>query len=94
VPKDLPSAPPASGAVSSCPALPHETTSFIGREHELTMIGELLTLSRLVTLTGPGGSGTSRLALRYAADAQAGYPGGVWLVELAALTGPMPSMRG
>ena len=83
----LPPAPPGPGTAPG-PALPHETTSFIGREHELATIGELLALSRLVTLTGPGGSGKSRLALRYAADAHTSYPGGIWLVELAALTGP------
>ena len=83
----LPPAPATSGAAPGT-ALPHETTSFIGREYELATIGELLALSRLVTLTGPGGSGKSRLALRYAADAQASYAGGVWLVELAAITGP------
>ncbi len=87
-PPPQPPAPPPGPAAASGPVLPSETTSFIGREHELATIGELLALSRLVTLTGPGGSGKSRLALRYAADAQASYPGGMWLVELAALTGP------
>lgn len=77
----------SAGAVHGT-ALPHETTSFIGREYELATIGELLSLSRLVTLTGPGGSGKSRLALRYAGGAQASYAGGVWLVELAAITAP------
>ncbi|HEX6855620.1 MAG TPA: BTAD domain-containing putative transcriptional regulator [Streptosporangiaceae bacterium] len=70
------------------PALPAETTSFIGREADLATIEELLGLSRLLTLTGPGGSGKTRLALRAAAQAAGRHPGGVWLVELAQLTGP------
>ena len=70
------------------PALPAETTSFVGRESDLATIEELLGLSRLLTLTGPGGSGKTRLALRAAAQAASRHPGGVWLVELAQLTGP------
>jgi predicted ATPase/DNA-binding SARP family transcriptional activator len=65
------------------PGLPTETTSFIGREAELGTIEELLRLSRIVTLTGPGGCGKSRLALRAGAQASGRYPNGVWLVELA-----------
>jgi predicted ATPase/DNA-binding SARP family transcriptional activator len=67
--------------------LPAETTSFIGRAAELATISELLGLSRLLTLTGPGGSGKTRLALRAAALAAASYPGGVALVELASVAG-------
>src|ERR1700722_19589924 len=63
--------------------LPAQTTSFIGREDELATIDELLSLSRLVTLTGPGGSGKSRLALRAAAQAKTRYAAGTVLVELA-----------
>jgi predicted ATPase/DNA-binding SARP family transcriptional activator len=72
------------------PALPAETTSFVGRESDLATIEELLGLSRLLTLTGPGGSGKTRLALRAAAQAGAArrHPDGVWLVEMAQLTGP------
>ena len=68
--------------------LPTETTSFIGREAELDTIEELLRLSRLVTLTGPGGCGKSRLALRAGAQAAGRYAGGVWLVELAPISQP------
>jgi predicted ATPase/DNA-binding SARP family transcriptional activator len=64
--------------------LPAETTSFVGREGELATIGELLGLSRLVTLTGPSGSGKSRLARHVAAE----VPTGAWLVELAPVTQP------
>jgi predicted ATPase/DNA-binding SARP family transcriptional activator/tetratricopeptide (TPR) repeat protein len=77
-----------AGAGPRPPALPAETTSFIGRESDLATIEELLGLSRLLTLTGPGGSGKTRLALRAAAQAAGRHPGGVWLVELAQLTGP------
>jgi predicted ATPase/DNA-binding SARP family transcriptional activator len=70
------------------PRLPTETTSFVGREAELSTIEELLRLSRLVTLTGPGGSGKSRLALRAGGRAAGQYAGGVWLVELAPISVP------
>jgi predicted ATPase/DNA-binding SARP family transcriptional activator len=70
------------------PRLPIETTSFVGREAELSTIAELLRLSRLLTLTGPGGSGKSRLALRAAAQTAGQYAGGVWLVELAPISAP------
>ena len=65
------------------PGLPTETTSFIGREAELDTIEELLRLSRLLTLTGPGGSGKSRLALRAGTQASGRYGGAVWQVQLA-----------
>ncbi len=68
--------------------LPIELTSFIGREQELKEISALVGHARLLTLTGAGGSGKTRLALRAARQAAAGYPDGVWLVELAALADP------
>jgi predicted ATPase/DNA-binding SARP family transcriptional activator len=68
--------------------LPAETTSFIGRESELATIEELLGLSRLLTLTGPGGSGKTRLAIKAGEQASGRYSGGVWLVELAPVAGP------
>jgi predicted ATPase/DNA-binding SARP family transcriptional activator len=68
--------------------LPLELTSFVGRERELAEISALLPLKRLITLTGAGGSGKTRLALRAAREALSDYPDGVWLVELAALTDP------
>ncbi|WP_435176464.1 AfsR/SARP family transcriptional regulator [Actinacidiphila sp. bgisy145] len=63
-------------------------TSFVGRETELAAIGADLAATRLVTLTGPGGSGKTRLALEAAEAAQTGYPDGVWLAELASLDDP------
>ena len=69
-------------------ALPVPLSSFVGRERELGAVVALLGAHRLVTLTGPGGVGKTRLALRAAADARAAAPDGVWLAELAALADP------
>ncbi|WP_210588665.1 hypothetical protein [Streptomyces sp. GESEQ-35] len=68
--------------------LPAEANAFVGRRTELATIAGLLGAERLVTLTGPGGVGKSRLALRAAYAAQSGFPGGTWLVELSALRDP------
>jgi predicted ATPase/DNA-binding CsgD family transcriptional regulator len=68
--------------------LPLEVTSFVGREREMAEIRRLLPTTRLLTLTGPGGCGKTRLALRVASDLADTYPDGVWLVELAALADP------
>lgn len=68
--------------------LPAALTPFIGRERELTEVNELLERTRLLTLTGPGGTGKSRLALEIAADRLDAYPDGAWLVELAPITDP------
>jgi predicted ATPase/DNA-binding SARP family transcriptional activator len=68
--------------------LPAALTSFVGREQALADAKILLGRSRLMTLTGTGGSGKTRLALRLARDVLEAYPGGVWLVELAALSDP------
>ena len=68
--------------------LPLQLTSFIGREREIDEVKHLLTTTRLLTLTGAGGCGKTRLALQVAADAPGVYPDGVWLGELAALSDP------
>jgi len=65
--------------------LPLELTSFIGREAELGVVRDVLSTSRLVTLTGVGGVGKTRLARRAAAEAQHDFPDGVRLVELGEL---------
>jgi non-specific serine/threonine protein kinase len=69
---------------------PAELTSFIGREHEVEHLCQLLSSPghRLVTLTGAGGVGKTRLALKVAEIIQGNYPQGVWLVELALLNDP------
>lgn len=68
--------------------LPGQLTTFIGRERELAEVGEIVASTRLLTLTGPGGTGKTRLALEAAARIANGYPGGVWLVEIGALSDP------
>ena len=68
--------------------LPHTLTSFIGRENEIAELGHLLGTTRLLTLTGAGGCGKTRLAMQVAADRVHAYPDGVWLVEFAALAEP------
>jgi predicted ATPase/DNA-binding CsgD family transcriptional regulator len=66
--------------------LPAPLTSFIGREREIGDVCGLLRSARLVTLTGAGGCGKSRLALEVARRSLAGFRDGVWIVELAALS--------
>ncbi len=66
--------------------LPRKLTSFIGREREVEEIKSLLRGSRLVTITGSGGVGKSRLALHMAEQVLETYPDGVWFVELAPIT--------
>ncbi len=68
--------------------LPAQMTSFIGRDKEMADVRALLNSSRLLTLTGSGGTGKSRLSLQVAAGALDDYEDGVWLVELASLADP------
>ncbi len=65
--------------------LPAQVTTFFGRETELAAVGARLDGARLVTLTGPGGTGKTRLALQVAAGRLERYRDGVWFVELASL---------
>ncbi len=76
---------PAAGA-GGRHNLPLARTSFIGREYERLKVKRLLAMTRLLTLTGVGGSGKTRLALEVARDLAGAYPDGAWLVELAALS--------
>lgn len=73
--------------------LPAELSSFIGRQRELADIGDRLQESRLVTLTGVGGAGKTRLALQAAANRLDDFPNGVWVVELASLVDPSELSR-
>ncbi|MBI3943358.1 MAG: hypothetical protein HY326_10130, partial [Chloroflexi bacterium] len=68
--------------------LPAQLSSFIGREAEMAEIHMLLSRSRLVTMTGVGGIGKTRLAVQGAAELLGFFPDGVWLVELAAISDP------
>ncbi|MEU6389109.1 BTAD domain-containing putative transcriptional regulator [Streptomyces sp. NPDC046939] len=78
----------ATTGPSTADNLPAELTSFVDRQRELSEIRELVPATRLVTLTGAGGVGKTRLALRAAQDLRPGFPDGVWLVELAGLSDP------
>jgi non-specific serine/threonine protein kinase len=73
--------------------LPHQLTTFVGRETQIEEVEALLDRSRLVTLTGAGGIGKTRLALAVAAGSVDAYEGGVWLVELAKFTNPKHIQR-
>jgi predicted ATPase/DNA-binding CsgD family transcriptional regulator len=68
--------------------LPAQLTSFVGRARELAEVSERLGEHRLVTLTGAGGVGKTRLALEAAERIRAGYRDGVWVVEIAPLADP------
>jgi predicted ATPase/DNA-binding CsgD family transcriptional regulator len=78
----------ATSARGTAGNLPAELTSFVGRRQEVTAIRRMLSTSRLVTLTGPGGVGKTRLAQRVGADLRRAFPDGVWFVGLADLRDP------
>jgi AAA domain len=66
--------------------LPATRTSFVDREREMLELKRELAMTRLLTLTGPGGIGKTRLAQEVAKDLVGVYPDGVWLVQLAGLS--------
>jgi predicted ATPase/DNA-binding CsgD family transcriptional regulator len=68
--------------------VPIQLTSFIGRAGDLAEVERLLSEARLVTLTGPGGCGKTRLAIQIANKAGGGFEDGIWWVELASLSDP------
>lgn len=75
----LTTAPPRHGS------LPAELTTFVGRRRQVAEVKRLVTMFRLVTLAGVGGTGKTRLALRAGTDLRRDFPGGVWFVDLAPL---------
>jgi class 3 adenylate cyclase len=80
---------PALRSLSELPNnLPLQVTSFVGREKELAEVEKLIRKNRLVTFTGSGGTGKTRLSLQACADLLPDFEDGVWLVELAPLTEP------
>ena len=68
--------------------LPSQANPFVGRERELRDLGGLVRAHRLVTLTGPGGSGKTRLSLQVATQLRADFPDGTWWVPLQAVRDP------
>ena len=84
---DLPGEFPPLRSLDSLPTnLPFQLSSLVGREDELLRLGDALAEHRLITLTGAGGCGKTRLALQAAADRLEHHPDGVWSVELAAIS--------
>ncbi len=86
--RPAPPVPPATPAPSVRGNLPRRLTSFVGRESELDALRQELPGARVLTLTGPGGTGKTRLAQQAAGAAAGAYPDGVWQVELAPLDDP------
>src|SRR4051794_39271522 len=70
---------------NSSGGLPQPLTSFVGRQREIAAAAAILSRedTRLLTLTGPGGVGKTRLALRIAEERRANFPDGIWYVPLA-----------
>jgi non-specific serine/threonine protein kinase len=68
--------------------IPIPLTSFIGREKELEEVAKLFSISRLITLTGSGGVGKTRLAIQVVTDVLELFPDGVWFLDLASLNDP------
>jgi predicted ATPase/DNA-binding winged helix-turn-helix (wHTH) protein len=79
---------PLDTATKQTNNLPQPATRFIGREAEMAAIKERLATNRLVTVTGVGGIGKTRVALQLGADLGPHYPDGVWLVDLAPIADP------
>ena len=82
--------PPLRVSESRCISqhLPVQLTSFVGAQAELTQVRELLAENRLVTLTGAGGVGKTRLAIQIAGQLSDEFGDGVWYVDLAPITDP------
>jgi hypothetical protein len=80
--------PPLRSLAGLSTNLPIQVTSFVGRVQESAELEKLIRGSRLVTVTGAGGCGKSRLAVQVAADLLDEFGDGVWLVELASLSDP------
>lgn len=77
--------PPIKSLSTHANNLPLQLTTFVGRARQISEIDALLGMNRLVTLTGAGGSGKTRLALQVAAESLSRFPNGAWMVELASL---------
>jgi len=83
---DLPSQFPGLRSLESVPNnLPEQLSTFIGREREMAEVKRLLASTRLLTLTGMGGTGKTRLSVQVAADLFDQFPDGIWMVEFATI---------
>ena len=80
--------PPLQSLVEIPNNLPLQLSTFIGREKEVGQIKKRIEKNRLMTLTGSGGVGKTRLSIQVATELMTEYPNGVWLVELAPITDP------
>jgi predicted ATPase/DNA-binding XRE family transcriptional regulator len=80
------SAPSASKLITN---LPVPLTTFIGRERDQAEVSQLISKYRLITLTGTGGVGKTRLAIQVAADVRHRFPDGVWFLDLSSLIDPI-----
>ena len=89
-PSTIPLTPPNTTSAATRPRhnIPNLLTSFIGRKKEIQELKGLLSHTRLLTLTGAGGSGKTRLSLEVSSQLSDGYSDGVWFVELAGLRDP------
>ncbi len=91
---DLPSVFPALRSLDELPNnLPPQLTSFVGREEDVAEIKSLLREHRLLTLFGSGGAGKTRCAIQAGAELLDAFADGVWLVELASISGAQPVAR-
>src|SRR6187551_1959749 len=79
---------PSTTLLPTSAAVPAPLTSFVGREREVASVAEALTTARLVTLTGAGGSGKTRVAAEVSRSAAERFADGVAWVELAPITDP------
>ena len=79
---------PSAGKSLPWTAAPGSLTSFVGRHSQVVEVTKLVGEGRLVTITGPGGAGKTRLAVEVGTHLQTSVPDGVWLVELAPLSDP------
>jgi predicted ATPase/class 3 adenylate cyclase len=90
---DLPPDFPPIKSIDTLPNnLPAQLTSFVGREKEISEVKALLNSARLVTLTGSGGTGKTRLSIEVGTEELAHFANGVWIIELAPLSDPAQIM--
>lgn len=80
--------PPLRGVIADADHLPIELTRFVGRHRDLERLDRLIGTTRLLTITGPGGTGKTRLAIEAARRTLDRFPDGAWFVDLSTVTDP------